>query len=370
MKKLLWLLFTPLLIGQIDIVNTTAQLQLHEGTGVIILNSPDAAGGVYTCIDSAYSEGTYAFPHPYTGKQWAKLGYAIAGTFSALTIDGVATLSSATLSSTLEVNDDITLENDEVLSNSTDGDFSITFNEDDDSLGSFIIKSLATLSPANADSGHVDDNDHMEIIFQAPDDSATITDWVKLIATVTDVSDESEDSKIEIKTFAAGSQVTPLTLTGANATIAGTVQSTGGAVFLTGTGGSATDSSMVFSGSSGTPVLSFYGTDGDAYAVSINTDDEMVLSGMSALYVPSSIAGIDSFWLELTTDTINIAGVAPGDVFTFSEYCPDYDAAIDTVTFSYKCESGRVLVTRATAGDVSAPSYKSVGKYAYIRMTR
>lgn len=218
MKKLLWLLFAPLLVGQIDIVNTTTQLQLHQGTGIVILNSPDAAGGVYTYIDSTYAEGTYAFAHPYSGKQWAKLGYAIGGTFATMTISGAATLSS-----TLEVNDDITLENDEILSNGTDGDFSIIFNEDDDSLGSFIIKSAATLSPANADSGHVDDSDHMEIIFQAPDDSAGSTDWVKIIATVTDVSDESEDSKVEVKTYAAGSQVTPLTLTGANATVAGSL---------------------------------------------------------------------------------------------------------------------------------------------------
>lgn len=87
-----------------------------------------------------------------------------------------------------------------------------------------------------------------------------------------------------------------------------------------------------------------------------------------ALNVDSYVAGIDSFWLELTTDTINITGVTVGDIFTFSEYCPDYSTAVDTVTFSYKCETGRVLVTRSTAGDVSAPSYKSVGKYAYIRM--
>ena len=87
-----------------------------------------------------------------------------------------------------------------------------------------------------------------------------------------------------------------------------------------------------------------------------------------ALDVTSYVAGIDSFWLELTTDTISVTGVAAGDIIVFSEYCPNYDTAVDTVTYSYICATNKIYVTRSTAGDVDAPTYKSRGKYSYIRM--
>ena len=75
MKTILLVLFAFSLYAQsIPVVGSTTDLSSNEGTGVIILNVPTSSGGIYSYIDSTYAEGTYAFDHPYSGKQWAKLG--------------------------------------------------------------------------------------------------------------------------------------------------------------------------------------------------------------------------------------------------------------------------------------------------------
>lgn len=189
MKKLflVLLLTMPLMAQRISVVNNTTQLSLHESRGLCIVDSPDQYGGIYTCIDSTYSEGTYAFGHLYDGLQWAKLGYT-----SNLT---------------------------------TGGNLSVS--------GTSLLTGTTTMSAA---------------------------------------------------------------------------------------------------------------LDGTAY-----------------------IAGIDSFITTNTVDTITVTGIAPGDIFTFAEYCPAYSSAIDTVSYSYKTETGRCLVTR-TIPPVSGGVYKSGGIYSYIRI--
>lgn len=52
--------------------------------------------------------------------------------------------------------------------------------------------------------------------------------------------------------------------------------------YFTGSGGSTTDSSIVFSSSSGSPVLNWYGTDGDTWNIGINTSDQATFNGASA----------------------------------------------------------------------------------------
>ena len=54
--------------------------------------------------------------------------------------------------------------------------------------------------------------------------------------------------------------------------------------FGTGTGSSATDSSIVWSSNSGSPLQTFYGTDGDAFSIGINTSDEALFTGASGGY--------------------------------------------------------------------------------------
>lgn len=203
MKKLLFLLFTPLLLGQTTYLPSygdTTDLKASTHCGVVLLEQYGGniwdvtGGGLFHCIDSTYEEGTHAFNHVQTGKQWARIGAF--GTLSA----------TAFSTTTMDAAGDITLENDEYIDNSTDGDVFFVYNDDDDSLGQFILQS-------SIDTPNVADNDHVDLVFQANDDSSGMTTYASIIVTATDVSDESEDSKVEIKTFSAGSVVTPFTIT-------------------------------------------------------------------------------------------------------------------------------------------------------------
>ena len=117
---------------------------------------------------------------------------------------------------TLDLAGSITLANDELIENSTDGDIDLVYDDDAVILGELFMKS-------SIDSPLVADNDLFNIKFRANDDSSTQTNWVTLEAKILDASDESEDSHFAIKTFAAGTEVTPLTMVGADGTFAGSV---------------------------------------------------------------------------------------------------------------------------------------------------
>lgn len=145
-------------------------------------------------------------------------------------------------------------------------------------------------------------------------------------------------------------------------------------IVKTGPGGSSTDSSFYFKSSSGAPYLHWYGTDGDNFSIGINTSDGLVFSGVSGYTfgnapfdVGATVAGIDSFTLTVVTDTLVISGIATGDIFAFTEYCPDYSTAIDTVTFSYRAKTDTVFVTRVPC-TASGGALKSAGLYSYIRL--
>jgi hypothetical protein len=113
------------------------------------------------------------------------------------------------------------MSNGEAMANSTDGDIFFTFDDDAATLADFIIRS-------SNDSANVADNDLMNLMFRWYDDSLGWTDWVVFEAKATDVSDDSEDSQVSFKTYAAGSQVTPLVLSGTAATFAGDVTQSAG----------------------------------------------------------------------------------------------------------------------------------------------
>lgn len=207
---LLFLFLTPLIYGQdyLEILTDTTELKEYDGSGLCLLEKFSASdytgGGLFIRMDSAYAEGTHAFDYPYDGYQWVRLPY-IGGELSAF----------QDLSATsIDLTGDVTLENDEIVDNGTDGDVSILFNDDAASLAQIFAES-------SIDTPNIADNDNMELIFKFNDDSSGLTNYGTIKITATDVSDESEDSKIELKNFMAGSEVTPLTLTGSAASVAG-----------------------------------------------------------------------------------------------------------------------------------------------------
>jgi len=107
------------------------------------------------------------------------------------------------------------LANGEILANSTDAQLLWTFDDDATTLGTVIWSTSNT---------SLSDNDKMVHVFlRAVDDSSGTTDWVVMDAVMTDESDESEDSKLVFKTYAAGTQTSILTLESATATFLGTV---------------------------------------------------------------------------------------------------------------------------------------------------
>ncbi len=57
----------------------------------------DTGGGIFIPIDSTLSEGTHAFDHPESGKQWARLGY-VGGELSAFQdITGTTLVTTSTI---------------------------------------------------------------------------------------------------------------------------------------------------------------------------------------------------------------------------------------------------------------------------------
>ena len=57
----------------------TTALKLSEETGIVLLVQFGAddvtGGGLFHFADSSIAEGTHAFDHPYTGKQWQRIQY-------------------------------------------------------------------------------------------------------------------------------------------------------------------------------------------------------------------------------------------------------------------------------------------------------
>jgi len=110
----------------------------------------------------------------------------------------------------------ITFDNDAALENEREGKFSLTFNADSTILGELFIVSAK-------DTPDVAVNDNFKIHFTAYNDSAEAINYVTIEAVVLDETDATEDGRINFKVITAGSQTTPLYLSGSDATVAGKI---------------------------------------------------------------------------------------------------------------------------------------------------
>ena len=83
MKKLILflLLSIPILGQELQIAGDTTVIKLIASSRVVLLlqfggsTFDTNGGGLFQCIDSTYAEGTHAFDHPWTGKQWVRIQY-------------------------------------------------------------------------------------------------------------------------------------------------------------------------------------------------------------------------------------------------------------------------------------------------------
>ena len=117
MKKLLFLLFAPFILAQssnIPMYGDTTDLKASTHCGVVLLEQYGGStwdvtgGGLFHCIDSTYSEGSHAFDHSRSGKQWARIGAF--GTMTA------TTLTSTTLTTTGAIQVGTTISLDSTVS--------------------------------------------------------------------------------------------------------------------------------------------------------------------------------------------------------------------------------------------------------------
>lgn len=102
--------------------------------------------------------------------------------------------------------------NGEILDFSTDEKVALIFDDDKVLFGEFILTT-------SLDSSKITANDHWDIVTKAYDDSGVVESWHKLIFTITDPADESEDSKIGFQIYTAGTASVPLELTGNTLTL-------------------------------------------------------------------------------------------------------------------------------------------------------
>ena len=195
------------------------------------------------------------------------------------------------------------LENDELILNSTDADFEIRFDDDATTLGQIFVSS-------SVDSPNTADNDLFEILFQANDDSSDLVNWVEIEAQIVDVTDDTEDSQVLIKTLAAGSSVTPLTMTGANSTFGGTI--------------------TVGSAGSGADVQFFSSTSGDHLLYDVS-EELLTIIGTDNQDAFTVQDGDVSVTDDVMAGTVNWGGTSDNDPGT-----DNYNITVDPAPAAYK----------------------------------
>lgn len=121
--------------------------------------------------------------------------------------DGTLDFGSANLATTgtIDFAADFTLENDEIIDNGTDGDVAIVANDSAAALLDFFLKS-------SIDTSDVVDNMYANIYFTWYNDTLAYTNWGTITLTASDVSNDSRDSYFTFKSFIANSEKTLLTL--------------------------------------------------------------------------------------------------------------------------------------------------------------
>jgi len=128
-------------------------------------------------------------------------------TFIYQVTDSLATDIAEILDGTTPFSGDITLENEEIISNGTDGDVKVTFNEDAVNWGDFHVAS--SLAGADVEVGNT-----MGLIFQGNDDAENVTDYARIELYVADETHPSEDSWIRFWNTVSGTLTNVFSITG------------------------------------------------------------------------------------------------------------------------------------------------------------
>ena len=120
--------------------------------------------------------------------------------------DGTLDFGAATLSTTgnFDITGDYVLEKDEQIVNSTDGDVEIVADDSAAALLQLFIKS-------SLDTPNVVDNMYTELLFAFNNDTSTYLNYGTVRGFATDVSGGSEDGYVQVRTYTAGSEVVAAT---------------------------------------------------------------------------------------------------------------------------------------------------------------
>jgi hypothetical protein len=111
-----------------------------------------------------------------------------------------------------EVNGDITLANDETLDNAVDGVIRATFNDDGTTLGTVKLTSENVYT-------NVADNDVIEIVAQAANDSNEVIDYATIQYKLLDVTTNTEDGAIVLQVQVGGTETTIATVDASGVTL-------------------------------------------------------------------------------------------------------------------------------------------------------
>ena len=135
-------------------------------------------------------------------------GYTATGT---ITIGDLSVTNDLTVGNDATISGDIIMDNDETIDNATDGDVRVTFDEPTAQLGELVLETDTVTT-------NMSDNDQFSIRVKAYDDDTNKVDWAWLDFVLTDVSDDSRDSKFVFRTLVAGATTDTFTAEGTTLT--------------------------------------------------------------------------------------------------------------------------------------------------------
>ena len=146
--------------------------------------------------------------------------------------DGTIDFGAANLATTgtIDFAGDFTLENDEIIDNGTDGDVQVIANDSLEALLDFILTT-------SVDTSDIVDNMQMNVYFRWDNDTTGNTDWGTIRVTASDVTSDSRDSYFTFKSFTANSEKTLLTLGNAGTNYSGAYGAALDFVWYSDTGG-------------------------------------------------------------------------------------------------------------------------------------
>lgn len=94
------------------------------------------------------------------------------------------------------------------------------------------------------------------------------------------------------------------------------------------------------------------------------------LDNNGTITTSSAVAVIDSMYGTAVSDTVAMSGATVGDVFSVTQYCPDYSTTPDTNVTYYASvlSAGNVLVSRAK--NTSTADLKSNALFCLVKLDR